>query len=174
MPSTPIPGKNAPDLDLRLIIGTDWSLKAQSPDAFSMIVFFRGLHCPICKSYLKEIAAQLPTLTEKGVAAVTVSMESEDRAKEAHSDWDLGDLPMAWGLTEEQAHDWGLYLSEKIKDGEPDLFCEPALFLVKPDGTLYLANISNMPFARPPIGDLVDKIDFVIEKDYPARGTHAA
>ncbi len=172
MPSTPIPGQKAPDLDVKLIIGPDWSLAAQTPDKFTMIVVFRGLHCPICKSYLKEFAEHLPTLTDKGVSVVTVSMESEERAQKAHSDWELGDLPMAYGLTEAQARDWGLYLSEKMKDGEPDIFAEPAVFWVRPDGQLYLANISNMPFARPPVAELVDKVDFVTENDYPARGTH--
>ena len=53
---------------------------------------------------------------------------------------------------------------------EPEKFSEPGLFLVKPDGTLYAAFIQTMPFARPPLDQLLGAIDFIKEKDYPARG----
>lgn len=69
---------------------------------------------------------------------------------------------------------WGLYLSEAIKEDEPHVFAEPGLFLVRPDGTLYLASVSNSPFARPDLEALLGKIDFIVEKGYPARGTKAA
>ena len=53
---------------------------------------------------------------------------------------------------------------------EPDLFSEPALYLVKPDGTLYFGAVQTMPFARPHFDDVVGAVKFVLEKDYPARG----
>ena len=53
---------------------------------------------------------------------------------------------------------------------EPALFTEPGLFLVRPDGTLYWAAIQTMPFARPGFADVLKALDFVIAKDYPARG----
>jgi hypothetical protein len=53
---------------------------------------------------------------------------------------------------------------------EPALFSEPGLFLVRPDGTLYFATVQTMPFARPHFDDIVKAIDFVLAKDYPARG----
>jgi hypothetical protein len=53
---------------------------------------------------------------------------------------------------------------------EPALFSEPALYLVRPDGTLYFGTTQTMPFARPHFGDVLTALDFVIAKDYPARG----
>ncbi|HIE89539.1 MAG TPA: AhpC/TSA family protein, partial [Gammaproteobacteria bacterium] len=53
---------------------------------------------------------------------------------------------------------------------EPSLFVEPGIFLVRPDQTLYFATVQTMPFARPSFGDILKAIDFVIAKDYPARG----
>jgi hypothetical protein len=41
---------------------------------------------------------------------------------------------------------------------------------VKPDGTLYWASISTMPFARPHFDEMGQAIDFVLNKNYPARG----
>jgi hypothetical protein len=53
---------------------------------------------------------------------------------------------------------------------EPPLFTEPGVFLVRPDHTLYWASVQSMPFARPHFREIVAALDFVIAKDYPARG----
>ncbi|MXQ06938.1 redoxin domain-containing protein [Alphaproteobacteria bacterium GH1-50] len=174
MPRTPLPGQTAPDLHLPLIIGSKWTLAEQSPGAFTMIVVYRGLHCPMCEKYLKQIRAMYDEFLAKGVEVLHVSMDGKDRATKAHEDWALDPIPMAYGLTEDQAADWGLYLSKSMKEAEPDVFAEPGLFLVRGTGELYLVDISNSPFSRPDLTVLLDKLDFIIEKDYPARGTKAA
>ena len=53
---------------------------------------------------------------------------------------------------------------------EPALFNEPGLFLIKPDGTLYCASVQTMPFTRPQLADLLTALDFIAERNYPARG----
>ncbi len=47
---------------------------------------------------------------------------------------------------------------------------KPGLFLVKPDGTLYWASVSAMPFARPHFDEIARAIDFALNRNYPARG----
>ncbi|CTQ31332.1 peroxiredoxin-like family protein [Jannaschia rubra] len=172
--SMPLPGRPAPALDLDLIIGAKWSLAEQSPEAFTMIVAYRGLHCPICKEYLTDLRDLYDDFLAKGVEVVTVSMDDADRAKAAHGDWGLDPMPMAHDMTEDQARAWGLFLSEGQGDDAPEVFSEPGLFLVKPDGTLYLAEMASGPFVRPDLKLLASKMGFIIEKDYPAQGTRAA
>lgn len=53
---------------------------------------------------------------------------------------------------------------------EPAQFSEPGVFLVRADGTLYWSAIQTIPFARPHFRELLSAVDFVIAKDYPARG----
>jgi hypothetical protein len=53
---------------------------------------------------------------------------------------------------------------------EPPLFSEPAIYLVRPDGTLYFGMVQTMPFARPHFDDILKALEFVIAKTYPARG----
>ncbi|MBJ3762194.1 AhpC/TSA family protein [Maribius pontilimi] len=174
MPTTPMPGQTAPTLNLPLIIGTRWELSEQSPDSFTQIIVYRGLHCPVCKEYLGQMRKLYDDFLAKGVETIHVSMDTEERAREAHEDWGLDPIPMAYGLSEQQARDWGLYISESIKDEEAQVFAEPAVFWVRPDGELYLANVSNSPFARPDLEFLLDKVDFIVEQAYPARGTRRA
>lgn len=66
--------------------------------------------------------------------------------------------------------EWGLFISKGVKDPEPDLFGEPGVFLLRPDGTVYMAAVNSMPAARPRIDDLLGAVKFFVDNDYPARG----
>jgi hypothetical protein len=73
------------------------------------------------------------------------------------------------------AREWGLYISSgrgktSIGVEEPARFAEPAIYLVRPDGTLYFGSVQTMPFARPHFSDILGAIDYVVKNDYPARG----
>ena len=166
----PVPETPSPELTFQLTNGEEWSLADKNPEAFTMIVFYRGLHCPVCKSYTNTLNSLVDDYAERGIKIVTVSMDTEERARTSVQDWGLPDLAVGYGLTEEQARNWGLYLSNSIKDEEPELFSEPGLFLVRPGGELYYAAVNSMPFGRPDLEDFLQKIDFIQEKDYPARG----
>ncbi len=164
------PDNSTPQLSLDLINGTRWDLQKQNPESFTLILFYRGLHCPICKKQLQEFTSKLEAFEERGVNVIAVSMDTEKRAKLAAEKWETENLPIAYELTEEKAREWGLYISHAIKDVEPDVFSEPGLFLIKPDGTLYSSIIQTMPFARPDLDGLLKGIDFIRKEDYPARG----
>lgn len=167
-----IPGQKVPDLDLPLTIDARFELSKQSPDAFTMLVFYRGKHCPICKKYLTELGSKLSDFTDKGINVFAVSMDNPERAAVSHEEWDTSDLPLAHSMTEQKAREWGLYISEKREGSEePETFSEPGLFLVKPDGTLYFAAVQNAPFTRPDLDDLLSGLSFILENDYPTRGT---
>ena len=91
-------------------------------------------------------------------------------AKKTVESWDIDKLNIAYGLLTEDARKWDLYISEGINDKEPEVFFEPGLFLIKPDNTVYAASIQSMPFARPNFDEVLKAIDFVLDKNYPARG----
>ncbi|MEO0560058.1 MAG: peroxiredoxin-like family protein, partial [Bacteroidota bacterium] len=149
MPTTPVPRQPAPSLSVPLVGGGTWILADQTPETFTLIVFYRGLHCPVCKRYLQSLAELQAEYAEIGVEAVAISMDSEVRARKARMGWDTGAVPIGHSLSANTARAWGLYLSEAVKEGEPDLFSEPGLFLVRPDGTLYYAAINSEPWGRP-------------------------
>ncbi|MDP5076748.1 MAG: redoxin domain-containing protein, partial [Nonlabens sp.] len=70
------PNTQVPDLNLPLINDTEWTLKSQRPDAFTLLVFYRGLHCPVCKKQLQEVAEHLDKLVERGVYVTAISMDT--------------------------------------------------------------------------------------------------
>lgn len=166
------PGQPVPALDLPLTIEARFELKKQDPENFMMLVFYRGKHCPICKKYLTELGGKLDKFTDKGINVFAISMDSPERAAVSHEEWDTHDLPLAHSLSEDKAREYGLYISEKREGSEePDVFSEPGLFVVKPDGTLHFAVVQSAPFTRPDLDDLLEGLMFTIEKDYPTRGT---
>lgn len=167
-----VPGAPAPHLSLPLVTGETFTLADQKPDVLTMLVVYRGYHCPICRDFLADqLAPRATAFREAGARLVVLSMDGKERAAKAREEWGLLDLPVAYGLTEADARAWGLYLSRAIKDTEAEIFAEPGTFWVKPDGTLYLVDIANMPFARPNLDILLARVA-AVKNGYPPRGTY--
>jgi len=164
------PQDPVPQLDVPLVSGGQWKLGEQKPEHFTLVVFYRGLHCPICKGYLNDLQSRLEDFRAKGVEPIAISSDNQERAQQTAQEWGIETLPLGYGLSLDSAREWGLFISAGIADKEPALFSEPGLFLVRPDGTLYAASVQTMPFARPSFKELAGALDFVIKEDYPARG----
>jgi len=172
MPRYPVPALNVP-----LTTGGRFVLGAEPGEHFDLLVFYRGLHCPICAKYLMELERLAPDFASRGVQIVAVSSDDEARAREMAEKVKAAVVKFAWGLSLRSARQWGLYISASrgktsIGIEEPALFSEPGVFIVRPDGTLYYGAVQTMPFARPQFQDLLGAIDFAIAKDYPARGEY--
>jgi hypothetical protein len=108
---------------------------------------------------------------------VAISSDTKERAKAMADKVGAKAVKFAYGLSLRSAREWGLYISTSrgttsIGIEEPELFSEPGVFIVRPDGTLYYGAVQTMPFARPPFQDLLGAIDFAVAKDYPARGEY--
>lgn len=173
--STVVPRTRTPDLEFETVGGSSWRLADQKPENFTMIVAYRGLHCPICKSYLRDLGRNKEEFEKRGVEVVVVSSDDRERAEEAKRAWELENLTVGYGMSIDKGREWGLFVSTsrgKTSAGieEPALFTEPGLFLVRPDQTLYASNIVTMPFTRPHFKDVLGALDVIIERDYPARG----
>lgn len=172
-----VPRQPVPALSLPLVGGGRFVLGAQPPERFDLIVFYRGLHCPICAKYLMELERLAPEFAKRGVAVLAASSDDAERAQAMATKVNAHAVRFGHGLGLANARQWGLYLSTSrgttsIGIEEPALFSEPGVFLVKPDGTLYYGAVQTMPFARPSFQDLLGAIDFAIAKDYPARGEY--
>ena len=167
MPDQPVPA-----LAVDTLAGKRFDIAKQAPKNFTQVVFYRGLHCMVCKSYLKAIDARLADFETHGVETIAVSMDGRDRAAEAAKSWELQRLTIGYGHSEATARGWGLYLSRSIMPQEgTHLFSEPGLFLVRPDQRLYYASVLSMPFGRPTVDDMLFGLGAVLARNFPARGT---
>jgi peroxiredoxin len=173
----PMPRQPVPALEVPTLAHGAYSLAADAPEKFGLVVFYRGLHCPICLKYLLELGRLLPEFDKRGVKVIALSSDTRERAQAMADKLNAPALRMGYGLPLATARDWGLYISTsrgKTSTGveEPALFAEPGVFIVRPDATLYYGAVQTMPFARPHFDELLAAIDFAIAKDYPARGEY--
>ena len=177
MPQALLPRHPVPALNVPLVGGGKFVLGAASGEKFDLIVFYRGLHCPLCAKYLLELERLSGDFASRGVQVLAVSSDSEERGTEMAKKVQANGVKFGYGLSLKSARQWGLYISTSrgttsIGIDEPALFSEPGVFIVRPDGTLYYGAVQTMPFARPGFQDLLGAIDFAIAKDYPARGEY--
>lgn len=169
------PRQAVPALSVATLSGARWTLSEQRPERFTLIVFYRGLHCPICRGYIGELDRSFDEFYKRGVGVIAISSDVQERAAQAKETWGLTTLPIGYGVSLDLAREWGLYISSgrgrtSVGIEEPAQFSEPGVFLIRPNGTLYWSSIQTMPFARPGFKEMLGAIDFVIKNDYPARG----
>ncbi|MFT7058024.1 MAG: peroxiredoxin [Pseudorhodobacter sp.] len=172
-----LPRQKTPDLSLPLLGGGQFDLGADAGERGTVVTFYRGLHCPICATYLKELARLTPEFAKRGVKTIAISSDGEERTQAMADKVDASALRFAHSLSLTKAREWGLYISTSrgltsIGIEEPALFSEPGLFLVNADQTLYYMSVQTMPFVRPHFSELLAGLDFVIDKNYPARGEY--
>lgn len=172
-----IPRQSVPPLAVPTLAHGPFDLAAERPGRFTLVCFYRGLHCPVCAKYLRELEGQVQAFAERGVDVIAISSDDEPRARQMAEKIGARQLRMGYGLDLAVARQWGLYISTSrgktsIGIEEPPLFSEPGVFLVRPDGSLYWMSVQSMPFARPNFAELVQALDFIIKNDYPARGEY--
>lgn len=170
-----IPTQQAPSLEVPTLAHGDFTLAQQTPQNFTMVVFFRGLHCPICATYLQDLAEKLSEFEALGVECIAVSSDPLDRAEQMAEKVGSSKLRYGYDFSIAQARDWGLHISKgrgktSIGVEELALYAEPGLFLIRPDNSLFYVSSQSMPFARPSFADMLGAVRFIIEKNYPARG----
>ena len=82
------PRQPVPALDVETLQG-QWSLAEQAPKNFTMVVFYRGLHCPLCTKYLKELDKLTSEFVDAGVSILALSSDDKARTEQAKLDWEL-------------------------------------------------------------------------------------
>lgn len=172
-----VPAQQTPSLALDTLDHGRFDLAKETGEFATLVVFYRGLHCPICANYLKELERLTPDFAERGVTTVAISSDGEERTRAMADKIEAKNLRFAHSLPLPKAREWGLSISRGIGKTsigieEPELFSEPGVFIVKADGTLYYASVQTMPFVRPHFSELVAAVDIVKSRNYPARGEY--
>ena len=165
------PGDMAPELQLQLVGGETWRLADRHPRHFTLISFYRGLHCPHCRTYLRTLSQMAAAFRDVGIEPIAISGDGAERAAEAKRVWELTDLPVAYGQQIPSMREWGLFVTQALQESHPPIFGEPGLFAIDPVGRIFFASVTSVPFGRPPLTEILAGLAMMIEKKYPARGT---
>ena len=171
------PRQKTPDLSVPTLDHGSFDLGAEATQRGTIVCFYRGLHCPVCATYLKELEALTDDFAERGVSTIALSTDDAERARGMAEKIEATKLRIGYDVSLATARDWGLYISTSrgktsIGIEEPALFAEPGLFMVTPEQSLYYGAVQTMPFARPHFSELLGALDFAIKNNYPARGEY--
>lgn len=146
--------------------------KPQGDCDWKMIVVYRGKHCGLCKDYLEKLNGLQDEFNNIKIDIVAVTADPEDKAKFRVEESGLN-IPLAYDLSLDQARILGLYISDP-REGETDRpFPEPGIFVVNTEGNVQIIDISNAPFARADLDELLWGLGYIREEgNYPIRGMH--
>lgn len=169
MRNLPMAGGTLAEISVPTVEGG--SISFGQGEGWRLIVVYRGLHCPLCTTYLAELERLKPRYADLGASIVAVSADPKEKATISVRDGGLT-FPVGYDLGIEEMQALGLYVSQPRSPKETDRpFAEPALFLVRPDQRLQIACVSNAPWARADLAQIADGLDWIRKNDYPVRGT---
>jgi peroxiredoxin len=166
-------GSRLPTITLPLVGGGKVALgQPQKKGNWQLVFVYRGQHCPICKKYLAKLESLKDKFLKTGAEIVAVSGDPEGKAVAMVESAGLT-FPVAYGLSIEQMKDLGLYISHPRSPEETDRpFPEPGMFAVNAEGNVHLIDISNTPFNRSDLDELLETVEWIQENAYPIRGTY--
>src|SRR5437016_5404484 len=87
-----VPDDTMPAFEAGLVGGRSWRLAEEHPSKLALLVFYHGLHCPICRKWLGTLERAVPRFTGHGVSVIALSCDTRERAERAKSEWKLAQL----------------------------------------------------------------------------------
>src|SRR5260370_14633717 len=136
-----IPRDIASALVVKTLSGASYDLSLEKPARFSLVCFYRGLHCPVCSNYLRELDRLTPALGERGVTTLAISSDTEERARQMSQKIGAVNLRIGYGLELPEARKWGLYISASRGQSSiwivvAPLSSAPVVLLFMPDASV--------------------------------------
>jgi peroxiredoxin len=162
-------GSDFPPLSLPKAGGGE--IKLGGASGWQMLVVYRGKHCPVCRRYLKALGELLDGYKAAGVQVAVASGDPKEKAETevAEENWQF---PVGYDLSVDQMRTLGLYISDPRSPQETDRpFPEPGLFVINPEGKAQIIDISNAPWSRPDLANILNGVKMIQERNYPIRGT---
>lgn len=166
----PIPGSILKPMTFPKVNGGSITVGGQKKN-WTLLVVYRGKHCPRCKKYLNTLSDMQTQWADAGFDIAVVSADSQVKATADQAEFGWG-FDLGYDLSEEQMATLGVYVTEPISPEEADgRFAEPGTFVLRGDGSQIVVAISNGPAVRPELAELLDGMIFNKTKDRPHRGT---
>ena len=165
------PGQPFPQLTFKMLDGTTFET-AEFAGGWSLLIVYRGHHCPRCKDYIASLHKHAPAYSERRVRIVLGSADPAETARQtvAEEGWTL---PVFAGLTVDQMSALGLFITDPGDDSTiHGLYSEPGLFLINPDGLLQTLSTSNSPSTRPDLEVFLDGVIGTQDRNLPIRGMY--
>lgn len=142
------PGDKAPDFIIKDLEGKQHRLYDYLKSEKVVLLFYRGEWCPICNLQLHSLQEKLPEFQKVNAKIVAVSTDTPENSQKLVEKHNLG-FPVLAGLEREVVEAYGLFFNEGKGHAEP------AVFIIRPDGTVAYASLQSGPLGRTSNDDLL-------------------
>ena len=102
-----IPRQKTPDLILPTLDHGTFDLSKDKSEHGTIICFYRGLHCPLCATYLTEFQKRVADFTARGANTIAISSDGEERTRAMADKIGADTLRFAYDLPLAKAREWG-------------------------------------------------------------------
>lgn len=164
------PGTKIPELEFPLLAGGSWALQPEANARLRLISFYRGAFCGFCTRFMQQLNGLHANFAELDIDLAGVSVDSRDVAQAWADKNGIDRVSIGYGLTREQIEACGIFASHFTRDGQELYFAEPALWLIRPDGELYLTIQSSVSCGRPDLESLLTGLKLLADQGFPTRG----
>ena len=119
---------------------------------------------------MQQLSAMRADFAELGIDLAGISVDPRDVAEKWAQDNAIEGITVGYDLSREQIEACGIFASHFTRDGKELYFAEPALWLVRPSGELYLTIQSSVSCGRPDLESLMAGLRTLSEHGFPMRG----
>lgn len=141
-------GEKTPDFTIKDLEGKQHRLYDYLKGEKTVLLFYRGEWCPICNIQLKSLQDRLADFQKVSTQIVAVSTDTPENSQKLVGKHNLG-FPVVAGLSREAVEAYDLFFNEEKG------YAEPAVFIIRPDGTVAYASLQSGPLGRPSNDDLL-------------------
>ena len=142
------PGDKAPDFTINDLTGKQHRLYDYLNGQKTVLLFYRGEWCPVCNLQLHSLQEKLPEFQKANVQILAISTDTPENSQKLVGKHNL-DFPVLAGLSRETVEAYDLFFNEEKG------YAEPAVFILRPDGTVAYASLQSGPMGRPSNDDLL-------------------
>ena len=170
------PGTSFPNIKVNLSESETFAIGSPINDDadWQMVIVYRGAHCPLCTKFLHELEEVKYLFLDIGIEIVAISADRFEQLERHKEDLKVN-FTLGYGLSLADMNQLGVYQSIPRNDHETDhVFSEPAMFVIDREKTIIAVDLSNNPFTRPDVLNLLNGLKWIRnpENDYPIRGSH--
>ena len=141
-------GDKAPDFTINDLTGKHHRLFDYLNGQKTVLLFYRGEWCHFCNLYLHSIQEKLAEFQKANAQILAISTDTPENSQKLIDKHNL-DFPVLAGLSREVAEAYDLFFNE-----EED-HAQPAVFILRPDGTIAYVSLQSGPMGRPSNDDLL-------------------
>ena len=141
-------GDKAPDFTVKDLESKPHRLYDYLKGEKTVLLFYRGEWCPICNVQLHALQEKLAEFQKENAQILAVSTDTAENSQKLVGKHNLSFLVLA-GLGREAVDAYDLFFNEEKN------CAEPAIFILRPDGTVAYASLQSGPLGRSSNDDLL-------------------